>query len=88
MDAEWRFASQENLDTFLQEPGKYAPQYGGYCAWAASEGYTAKGSPKHWNIHDGKLYLNYNADIKSKWEADVPGHIEKANENWPKILEK
>jgi len=88
MNAEWRFASQENLDAFLQAPEKFAPQYGGYCAWAVSEGYTAKGDPKQWNIHNDKLYLNYNADIKLKWEADMANHIERGNINWPNVLEK
>lgn len=87
MNAEWRFASQQNLDTFLLAPEKYAPQYGGYCAWAVSEGYTAKGDPLQWKIHNDKLYLNYNADIKSKWEAEMLTHIERANNNWPAIVE-
>lgn len=88
MDAEWRFATQQNLDTFLQAPEKYAPQYGGYCAWAVSNGSTAKSDPLQWHIHEDKLYLNYNADIKSKWETDKLNHIEQANKNWPGLLEK
>ena len=86
-DAEWRFASAENRDLFEADPGKYAPRYGGYCAWAVSEGYTASVDPKNaWNIVDGRLYLNYNAEIKQKWEEDIPGHIKKADANWPGVL--
>lgn len=91
--AEWRFASQENLDTFLADPEKYAPQYGGYCAWAmagAENGtrpFGAKGSPKHWEIVDGKLYLNYDANIKDKWVKDIPGFIGKADTFYPQFLE-
>lgn len=87
-DAEWRFASAENLDAFIASPEAYAPQYGGYCAWAVSQDYTAKGDPEYWKIVDGKLYLNYNADVQQKWEADIPGFITKANANWPGVLDK
>ncbi|MFM2041616.1 MAG: hypothetical protein RLY86_192 [Pseudomonadota bacterium] len=87
-DADWRFASAENRDRFIADPERYAPQYGGYCAWAVSEGYTAAGDPKHWKIVEGKLYLNYNAEIQTRWEGDVPGHIRKADTNWPTILAK
>ncbi|PCI59549.1 MAG: YHS domain protein [Kordiimonadales bacterium] len=83
-DAEWRFSSQENLDLFLADPTKYAPQYGGYCAWAMSSGYTASGDPKQWAIVDGKLYLNYDKSIKKKWDADRPGFIVKADVEYPK----
>ena len=84
--AEFRFASQENLDAFKADPAAYAPQYGGYCAWAVSQGYTAKGDPRHWRVVDGKLYLNYNAKVQKDWEADIPGFIEKADTNWPGVL--
>ena len=86
-DAKWRFASAENRDLFEADPDRYAPRYGGYCAWAVSEGYTAGVDPKNaWNVVDGRLYLNYNAEIKQKWEKDIPGHIKKAGANWPGVL--
>ncbi len=85
--ANWHFASQENLDLFLANPEAYAPAYGGYCAWAMAEGYTAKGSPNHWRIVDDVLYLNYDQTIQDRWEADIPGFIEAANANYPTILE-
>ena len=84
--AEFRFASQENLDIFLADPEKYAPQFGGYCAWAVSEGYTAKGDADHWAIVDGKLYLNYNKNVQNLWEQDRAMHIDRANVNWPEVL--
>jgi hypothetical protein len=84
----WRFASENNRDAFKADPAAYAPQYGGYCAWAVSQGYTAKGDPKHWRIVDGKLYLNYDARVHRDWAKDIPGHIAKANANWPKVLDK
>ena len=85
--ANWQFTSQENLDLFMADPEAYAPQYGGYCAWAMSQGYTAKGDPNVWKIVEGKLYLNFNRDVQVQWEADIPGFIELANANYPSILE-
>jgi hypothetical protein len=86
-DAKWRFASADNRELFEADPETYAPRYGGYCAWAVSEGYTASVDPQNaWNIVDGRLYLNYNVDIKQKWEKDIPGHIKKADANWPAVL--
>lgn len=86
--ATWRFASEKNRDLFKAKPEAYAPQYGGYCAWAVSQGYTAKGDPNHWKVVDGKLYLNYDASVQRNWEKDISGHIGNANRNWPKVLEK
>lgn len=86
--AKYRFASPANLDAFRAAPVKYAPQYGGYCAWAVSQSYTADVDPQAWRIVDGRLYLNYNRDIQKKWEADVPGHIRRADVNWPGLLKK
>ena len=85
--AEWRFASAEHRDLFAADPEKYAPQYGGYCAWAVSQGSTAGIDPKAWKIVDGKLYLNYSSKIQKKWEADIPGHIDAADGHWPKLLQ-
>lgn len=85
--AEWRFATQAHLDAFLKAPEKYAPQYGGYCAWAMGRGYAAKGDPDVWRIVDGKLYLNYDESVREKWETDIPGFIAKANANYPKLVD-
>lgn len=84
--AMWRFATADHRDRFRAEPEKYAPQYGGYCAWAVSQGYTANGDPKVWRIVDGKLYLNYDEKVMRTWEEDVPGNIAKADQAWPKLL--
>jgi len=83
--AEWRFASAEHLEMFKAAPEKYAPAYGGYCAWAVSQGYTASIDPEAWKIVDGALYLNYDRKIQQRWEGDIPGFIEAADANWPKI---
>ncbi|PHQ70872.1 MAG: YHS domain protein [Sneathiella sp.] len=85
--AKWQFASAENKALFEADPEKYAPQYGGYCAWAVSQGYTASTVPEAWKIVDGKLYLNYSKGVQSTWEQDVPGNIKLADGNWPTISE-
>jgi len=85
--ATWRFASAQNRDAFAANPAGYAPQYGGYCAWAVAQGYTASGDPYAWRVIDGKLYLNYNASVQQRWERDIPANIEAGDANWPKVLE-
>ena len=84
--ATWRFSSAENAATFEANPTAYAPQYGGYCAWAAAEGYVAPTAPDAWTIHDGKLYLNFNKRIRRRWERDIPGNVARGDANWPGIL--
>ena len=86
--AEFRFASAANLARFKANPGAYAPQFGGYCAWAVSQNYTAKGDAQYWRIVNGKLYLNYSADVQKKWEKNIPGFIAKGNSNWPNVIQK
>ncbi len=85
-DAEWRFASAANRDAFAAAPERYAPRYGGYCAWAVSQGSTAGIDPDAWSIIDGALYLNYSASIQTRWSQDIPGNIAKAEANWPGVL--
>jgi YHS domain-containing protein len=81
----WYFASEANRDRFRANPAAFAPAYDGYCAWAASQGYKAPGDPAFWRIVDGTLYLQVSARAQENWLQDVPGHIVKANENWPRI---
>jgi YHS domain-containing protein len=86
--ADFHFASAENLARFKANPAAFAPQYGGYCAWAVSQGYTASGDPTVWKIVDGKLYLNYNREIGERWSKNISGFISSGNANWPKLLAK
>lgn len=82
---DWRFANATNRDAFAAAPEKFAPQFGGFCAWAVSNGYTADTDPEVFRVVDGRLYLNYNKSIQSRWIEDVPGNIVKGNANWPKL---
>lgn len=84
--ATWRFSSEENRAAFAATPQAYAPQYGGYCAYAVSEGYTASTVPDAWKIVDGKLYLNYSRSVQRRWEKNYSERIVNADKNWPSVL--
>lgn len=82
----YRFASAANRGTFLRSPARYLPQYGGYCAYAVSQGATASSDPNAWTVVGDKLYLNYSKSVRSLWRQDVEGNIAKAERNWPGVL--
>ena len=84
--AKWYFTSAENMEKFKASPAKYAPAYGGYCAYAVANGVTAKGDPLLWKIVGGRLYLNLNRQAYKRWNDDIPGNIASGNANWPKVL--
>lgn len=82
--ATWLFSSEENKEKFLQNPEKYAPQYGGYCAHALSkgEGKIQNSSPVAWTVHDDKLYFSNNEKFNKKWGKNIKRNVSKADENW------
>ena len=80
--ATWKFSSAANLAKFKANPKAYAPQFGGHCAWAASQGRLAGPDPTIFHIVGGKLYLNCSKDADAKWLADVPGNIAKGEAFW------
>src|SRR5262245_15678225 len=69
MGAEWYFSSAANRELFMANPEKYAPQYGGYCAYAVSRGHTADISPNNWKIVEGRLYLNNGWFAEKLWKV-------------------
>lgn len=83
--AVWFFSSEQNRDKFAADPAAYAPQYDGYCAWAASQNYKRPGDPQVWQIEDGKLYVKVHEGAQKKWRADVPKHIAQGDKNWVRI---
>jgi YHS domain-containing protein len=87
-NATWLFSSKENLDAFSKEPEKYAPQFGGYCAYGMSEGHKAPTDPNAWTIVEGKLYLNYSPKVKEMWIKNPSERIEMANKNWTTLKDK
>jgi YHS domain-containing protein len=86
MGARWTFASAANRDAFAADPERYAPAFGGYCAFAASRGYLAPTIPEAWSIQDGRLYLNASLRARELWLAELPGVIAAGEANWPAIL--
>ncbi|WP_298921639.1 YHS domain-containing (seleno)protein [uncultured Roseobacter sp.] len=85
--ATWVFASAPNRDAFAADPNAFAPQYGGFCAWAiAAKGKLYSTQPSNWRIVEKKLYLNYNDSIQEKWEQDIPGFISEGDKRWPQIV--
>ena len=81
----WLFATAENREAFLQNPSRYIPQYGGHCAYGVASGYLVRGDPTAWTVKDGKLYLNYNANIRIAWLADSDGFLAKSEPNWKEL---
>lgn len=83
--ATYRFANEANRDAFKADPVKYAPQYGGFCAFGTAMGFKFDGDPDVWKIVDNKLYLNLSKSVQERWNEDVPGFIETANTKWTDI---
>jgi len=86
--ATWRFASAANRDAFAKDPERYAPQYGGYCAFGTSRGYKVSTQPDQFAVVGGKLYLNYNAGVMATWDKDRPHYIGQADRNWTTLAEE
>lgn len=85
--AEWRFSNQKNLELFRENPKAFAPQYGGYCAWAISQGKLAKGDPKVYALVNGKLYLNYSKKIEKRWHINRDNFIRLAEVEYPQLVD-
>ena len=82
------FANKKNRKRFEADPEKYLPAYGGFCAYGVAVGKKFASDPEVWKIENGKLFLNLDTDIQKKWEKDLPGYLQKADANWPQIVEK
>jgi hypothetical protein len=87
-DANWYFSSKAHLDSFKANPEKYAPQYGGYCAYGTAQGHRAPTETDTWTVVDDKLYFNYNNKVKNLWMGKQATLIEAANQQWPAIKNK
>ncbi len=83
--SKWKFSSQSNLDSFKVNPAKYAPQYGGYCAYGCSENHKSPTELNAFTIIDNKLYLNYNLKVKEFWIKDTVNRIKAADKNWTSL---
>lgn len=87
-DASWYFSTAENLEAFKADPEKYAPQYGGYCAYGAAEGHKSPTLTETWTVLNDKLYFNYSTKVKEAWTKDQANLIKKADEKWPELKEQ
>ena len=83
--ATYWFASEANQQLFKADPAKYEPQYGGYCAYGVAQGVKPDIDPTAFRIVDGKLYLNLSPAVQKRWQADIPGFIDRANQNWTSL---
>lgn len=79
------FASTEHLAQFVSDPDRFAPQYGGYCAWGVNFGYTASTDPNAWAVRDGKLYLNNSRWVHTIWKLTPSANIAWVDKHWPEI---
>ncbi len=86
--ATYRFVSAANRDRFVADPSRYAPQFGGYCGWAASRNYLAPGDPLAYAVMEGRLILQYSQDVLKRWRQDPAGRLKLADQNWPGLVEK
>lgn len=87
-EVSWHFSNKENLNAFKNSPMRYAPQYGGFCAFAMSKGSLAPTDPNAWTIYQNKLYLNYSKAVRATWKKDIDGHIKRADKNWSRLKEQ
>ena len=84
-DTTWYFSSELHRDLFAEDPGQYAPQYGGFCAYAVSQGQLVPVDPYAWTIHAGRLYLNFSTRVRTVWRADLDRYLELAADNWEQL---
>jgi YHS domain-containing protein len=88
MGAKWQFASATHRELFKADPAKYAPQYGGYCAYGVSQGHLVGIGSDKFKILDGKLYLNYDADVQATWLKDPAGYVRQADARFEALLKE
>jgi YHS domain-containing protein len=86
--ATYFFATEAHKSLFAGDPAKYAPQFGGHCAYGVAINKVLPVDISTWQIRSGKLYLNLNPDIRVKFDADFAGNVAKAQQNWPGLVKK
>ena len=84
-NTEWLFSTSENRDSFQKNPEKYAPQYGGYCAYGVADNHKSPTQTDTWTIVNDRLYFNYNKKVKEHWSKDRDKLIEQADSKWPDV---
>lgn len=84
-DAIYHFTSVENRDTFNADPAKYAPQYGGFCAFGTSISQKIAVDPTKFEVIDGKLFVQSSAKALELFQPEKAKKIVTANANWVEI---
>ncbi|MEM7441669.1 MAG: YHS domain-containing (seleno)protein, partial [Pseudomonadota bacterium] len=84
--AKWLFSTAENMEKFRADPERWAPQYGGYCAWGIAKDRVVGINPTIFRIFDDKLYLNLNMKVHKEWLGSHHGFRARADDKWPDIL--
>ena len=83
--AQWRFATADHLRLFIENPEKFTPQYGGFCAYTMADGVFVDGNPLYWQIVNGRLFINCGAGVHRAWQSQKLEHIRAADKAWKKI---
>lgn len=86
--ATYHFASAANRDAFEADPGKYAPQFGGFCAMGVANGLKLDVDPTLYRVVGGKLYVNVNQQVQTRWLDNPREFISRADSRWPAIVDK
>lgn len=81
----WYFRDSSNLKTFLKNPSRFVPQYGGFCAFGTRYGMLIESDPQVFAIVNRKLYFNLDTGVRNKWRRDLVENIEKADKKWEKL---
>lgn len=85
MDTEWWFCNEQHLQLFESDPQSYLPEYGGFCAFGASEGYKAAARMTAFTLFEGKLYFNFAHYVRERWFEKRHDKILMANKLWSKV---
>jgi YHS domain-containing protein len=86
--ARYLFASADDKSTFDANPAKYEPQFGGFCAYAASQNHTAPVKIEAFQIVNGRLLMQYDLGVRKEFNKDTQGNLQKADKNWPGLVQK
>lgn len=81
----YRFASQKNWRRFKDDPQRYEPAYGGWCAWSLAKGIKVKAQPRSYRVKDGRLFL-FSAGARTLWLKREASLIRKADREWAKLF--
>lgn len=83
---QWRFMNDQHRRLFLENPNRYAPKYGGFCAHTMADGVFVPGNPLYWQIVDRHLYINCGANVHRAWQMQRLERIRAADKHWTRQI--